>query len=427
MSTQPKQNIFYGYIIVAASIFILTIMHGVASTYGVFFGSLQQELNTNRAIISGANSVFSLLVGLAGILVGGLTDRFGPKKVIAVSGVLLAVGLLLMSRLNSIWELYFYYSFIIGVASASGNVALLSTTTRWFLKNRSLMTGIVKVGTGLGMFIIPAVAGWLIEAYDWRLACVILGIIGAIGIVPASILLKRDPGESGLKPLGSDEAALVSKLSGGVHLTFVETLKTPMFWIFCSMYFFTGYVTQSIMIHIVPYATDGDIPIAAAAITASLIGGASIAGRLVIGRSGDRLGTRKSIIICYVILLASLTFLQLTGGQWMLYLFALAYGFAHGGFYTVISPMVADLFGMKSHGVNYGMALFIASIGAGIGPFITGLIYDSQGSYHLAFIILIALSLIAFILCLTIRPVKRKEVSLADGDILGSGDGTSSG
>jgi len=76
----------------------------------------------------------------------------------------------------------------------------------------------------------------------------------------------------------------------------------------------------------------------------------------------------------------------------MLYLFAVIYGFAHGGFFAVMSPLVAELFGTVSHGVNFGMVLFLSQIGGAIGPVITGRIFDVAHSYQLAFLILIAAS-----------------------------------
>lgn len=407
-----KSKIFYGYVIVAVSLFILIIMHGVPGTFGVFFGSLQTELAANRATIASANSLSFLIGGLFGIIMGRLTDRFGPKVVIAGSGIILGIAYLLMSTVTSLWQLYLFYSVMAGIGASSGNVSLLSTTTRWFVKRRGLMTAIVKVGTGAGMFIMPVMASWLISSYDWRKASVVLGIIGFVGIVPLAFLLKRDPEKMGLQPYGADDATAVSKSNGGVQLSLKEAMRTRQFWLLCSAYFLAGYTTQSLMIHLVPYATDSGIPIVQAATVVSGIGGISIAGRLVMGSAGDKFGNKWALLGCFTVILVAILWLQLASSLWMLYLFAIVYGFGHGGFYAVMSPMVAELFGTRSHGVNFGMVLFLQSAGIAVGPVATGFLYDTLHSYNLAFLILIAVSGSALILTLTIKSVRKKASDL---------------
>jgi MFS family permease len=108
-TNKANSRIFYGYIIIAVSLFILIIMHGIQNTYSVFFAPLQKELAANRATISSANSVASLVGGLSGIALGRLTDRFGPKVVIAGSALLLGLGYFLMAQVSSLWQLYLFF------------------------------------------------------------------------------------------------------------------------------------------------------------------------------------------------------------------------------------------------------------------------------------------------------------------------------
>ncbi|MDO8687086.1 MAG: MFS transporter [Dehalococcoidales bacterium] len=410
-------KIFYGYIIIAASLLILIIMHGIGSTYGVFFSSLQQEFGSNRATIAGASSLAFFLEGLFAIPIGRLTDRFGPRVVIAGCGLIFGLGYFLMSRVGSLWQLYLFYPVIVGFGISSGNVALMSTATRWFVKRRGLMTGIVKVGTGAGMFIVPLVASWLILGYGWRNAYLVLSIIGVVGIVAIAQFLKRDPSQMGLQPYGMYDAnGTISELAAHVQLSLRDTMRTRQFWALCAVYLLVTYTAQSVMIHIIPYAVDSGITITQAASIVSVIGAVSIPGRLAMGSTGDKLGNRRALIICFIIVVAALSWLQLAKGLWMLYLFAIVYGFAHGGFFAIMSPLVAELFGTTSHGVNLGMVLFLGHIGGALGPVVTGRIFDVAQSYQLAFAILIAAGVGALTVTITqLNPVQVNKPSAIKG------------
>lgn len=408
MKKDTRSKVFYGYIVVTASFFILIVMHGIFATYGVFFSSLQNGLGLSRAAVSGGHSIAFFLEGLFAIIVGRLTDKFGPRLVMSACGVIFALGYLLTSRVENLWQLYIVYPILVGIGVSAGNVTLLSTVTRWFARRRGLMTGIIKAGTGAGIFILPVVASWLITTYDWRTAYVVLSVIGLVGIVATAQFLKRDPAQMGLQPHGMYDAnGNVSDSNESVQLSLGEAMHTYQFWAACAAYFIIWYTTQSIMVHIVTYGTDGGISVTQASSIMSVLGAVSIAGRLAMGSAGDRLGNRRALIICFIILLVSMAWLQVAKGLLMLLIFAVVYGFAHGGFFALMSPLVAELFGTKSHGVNFGMLLFIAGIGGGVGPAVTGYIFDVTHSYQLAFFILMIVTAGALLLSIMkIKPVK---------------------
>ncbi len=409
MPKKSNSTIFYGHIIVIASSFILLVMHGVGSTFSIFFSSLQTEFNANRTTISGVISVAFFLQGLYAIVLGRLADRYGPRVVITVCGIIFGIGYILMSQVDELWQLYLFYPVIVGIGISSGNVALLSTVTKWFVKNRGLMTSIVKVGTGAGILIVPLVASLLISNYGWRQAYLILGLFGLVWIVIIAQILKRDPERVGLRPYGMYDAnGTVSDLTLGNQLSFQDTIRTRQFWAVSAIYFATLYVTQSVMIHTVSFALDNGIAITQAAGIVAIIGATSIAGRLVTGITGDRLGNRIALIICFSVLIVALSWLQFAGELWKLYLFAAIYGFAHGGLFTVESPLIAELFGTASHGANYGMVIFLGQIGGAVGPVVTGRIFDTTESYQLAFLILIVVSIGALALSINqLKPVQN--------------------
>jgi len=395
---------------VVASFFIVLLMHGLHSSYGVFFKPLQAEFGWDRATISGANSLGMFIMGLFAIVSGRLTDRFGPKITVMACGLILGLGYYLTSRVSAVWQLYLFYGFITGMGNSSGDVSLLSTTARWFVRRRGMMGGIVKVGTGAGQIIMPLVASWLILNYGWRDSYLILGIASMVGIVSIAQLLKRDPSEKGLQPYGVRNGSTGGTDLAGGGLSLREAVRTRQFWMVCATLFAMWYCTATMMVHIIPHATDLGFSAARAASMISTIGGVGISGRLIMGGASDRVGSKRALALCFLVLLAALSWLQLARQLWALYLFAAVYGFAHGGFFSLVSPLVAELFGTRSHGAIFGMVLFISQIGAAIGPVVTGRIFDVTDSYRLAFLILIAIGIAGLALSTRLRATRAKEV-----------------
>jgi MFS family permease len=159
-------------------------------------------------------------------------------------------------------------------------------------------------------------------------------------------------------------------------------------------------------VHIVPHAMDQGIKPAIAVSVLSTIGGVSVLGRFVMGVVNDKIGGKNSLITCFIILISSFILLQFTSSAWMLFLFAFVYGFAHGGIFTVMSPTIAEFFGVGSHGQLFGTVLFFGTIGATIGPILTGYIFDITGEYRMAFMALTVFALVGLIPIMYLRPIK---------------------
>ncbi len=120
----------------------MILAQGLFIVFGIFFNPLLEEFGWTRAAISGAYSLSSIFQGVLGIAMGGLVDRFGPRIVVTVCGVFLGAGYLLMSQVNTVWQIYLFYGVIIGIGMSGLWVPLLSPINRWFVTRRSLMTGI---------------------------------------------------------------------------------------------------------------------------------------------------------------------------------------------------------------------------------------------------------------------------------------------
>jgi len=398
----PRPSFFYGYVVVGLGFLIQGIFWGIYRTFGIFFNPLIAEFGWSRAAVSSAASATWLLFGFGSILIGALTDRFSPRLTLSVCGFLFGLGYLLMSGLDSIWQLYLFYGLIVAIGFSASDVVPLSTIARWFAKKRGTATGLCKIGTGLGMTVIPLLASRLIGTYGWRSSYAVLGAAAMVALVSLAQFLKRDPSQLGQTPYGEGTGTIpdASAVEGGLPLQ--EAIRTRQFWTVCMAYLLLAFISETVMIHSVPHAVDLGISATKAATMLAIIGGASIASRSVIGIVSDRLGIKRAMAMCFVPLMSGLLCLQLAEGLWMLYAFAALYGLSHGGFFTLISPTLAQLFGTVSHGAIFGIILASAAVGGAIGPVMAGRIFDVTGSYSTPFLIISALSVAALMLILSL-------------------------
>jgi MFS family permease len=372
---------FYGYAIVAAVFLILMIICIIKSSYGVFFEPLSKEFNWSRTIISGASALNDITFGILCIVSAKLCERFNPRIIVSSYGVLMGLSYFLMAHINSVWQLYFYYGILIAF-SMSAFIALLSIVARWFVKRRGLMTGVVLSGLGVASTIGPPVANWLIVTYDWRQSLLILGIASLVIMVLAAQFLKRDPRQVGQLPYGA--SSMEQHASDVWGLSLYKAIRTRQLWLICGMYFAFCFCGLVVLVHIVIHGIDMGLTPASAANILAIYGITCIASVNIMGMSGDKFGNRRTLAICFLLLAISFSWLLVAKEAWQLYLFAVILAFGYGGMLVLFSPLVAELFGLKS-------------------------IFDKAGSYTMAFIICIAVAILAIVLTLLLRALPRKE------------------
>ena len=405
MISNGERKFFYGYVVVLAAFLILVMTWGTLYCFGVFFKPVLIEFGWTRAATSGAYSLCLLLLAFFGIVMGRLNDRFGPRIVVTGCGLFLGSGYLLMSQISAIWQLYLFYGVILAIGASGSFIPLASTISRWFIKRRGLMTGIAVSGIGVGTMIMPPIANWLITDYGWRVAYLVIGIAVLVLITSAAQFLRYEPSQMGQLPYGENQAKPESVNSKTKGFSLQETIHTRQFWMISAMFFCFAVSIQSILVHIVPHATDIGISSARAANILAIIGALSATGRVMMGGVADRIGNKLALVVVFVLMSAALLWLLAAKEPWMFYLFAIAFGFAYGGWATLISLIPAELFGLGSLGVILGAVHFSVATGEALGPTLAGRIFDITGSYQPAFIICAALSMIAIVLALFLRPI----------------------
>jgi MFS family permease len=408
MAKAPKGKYPYSYVIAAACFVIQGVGIGTYISYGVLFNPLLSEFGWSRASIAGASSVAFLLSGLLSIFVGRLNDRIGPRKLMTVTGIFFGLGFLLMSRLDAIWQLYLFFGIVFGIGLSSIDVIALTTIARWFVRKRGIVTGIVKVGTGAGQMIIPFLVSILITSYGWRDSCFIIGVAVLVILVSIAQLLRRDPSLMGLLPDWGEEAPADKSNLAPEGLSLREALRVWQFWMMCAANLTIVFCLMLVVVHIVPLAHDIKISATRAASVLSTIGGVSMAGRFICGLTIDRFGSKIVMIFSFILLIIGLLWLQIAKELWMLYLFAMIYGIAHGGLFTAISPMVAEFFGIKAHGALFGIVVFSGTFGGALGPVLAGYIFDVTAGYGLAIWMCTLVSALAFTFVSLLKPLEAR-------------------
>jgi len=406
--TLRAKPLFYGYVIAVASFCILFATFGIRFAYGVFFTPMSVELGWSSASTALAFSISVLMEGLFNLILGGVADKYGPRLVITLSGVLIGIGYCLMPLVHSLWQFYVFYGVIIGIGMGGMYVPLVTLIARWFKAGRTLMTGIVVCGVSIGMLVIPPCTAHLIEYFNWRTTFLLGGLAIIVVVTIASQFLKRDPSILGLKAYGEkSENWQGSQPALGQEMTFKEALKTRQLWLVFAMLFAYGFYQSAINIHLVPDAISSGIAPTTAAYILSVIGGVSIIGRLGLGALGDRIGNRFIYILGFSMFTLSIFWILNDKSIVAFFGFAAIYGIAQGGVATSQSPIVASLFGLRSHGLLFGFCGFGCTIGMAIGPYVAGYLFDQTHSYHTAIFYCIAFSLLGLILALLIKPFMK--------------------
>lgn len=270
------------------------------------------------------------------------------------------------------------------------------------------MCGIAIAGVGIGTTFIPLIASRVISIYGWRMSYLIVGIIALALIMSAAQFLKRDPSKVGQLPDGEGEEKESDSDLQASGFSLREAIRTRQLWLLCGISFSYYLAVSVIFVHVVIHATGLGIPAISAANILAIIGMASIAGRVILGSVGDRIGSRLALIISLILMATALIWLMVITEVWMFFLFAAIFGFGYGGAAALKSPMTAELFGLSSLGCLLGIAYFSDCIGGVVGPVLAGGIFDLTGSYQWAFLVCIASSVTALILASLLRPVQSQ-------------------
>ena len=219
----------------------------------------------------------------------------------------------------------------------------------------------------------------------------------------------------GVAPDANDSGPAADPPVVAEGLSLAEAAHTRQFWTTCAANLFLVACFMSTLVHIVPLAIDLGVGGPKAAGVLSAIGGVSMASRFVSGFVIDRIGCRRVMMFCAMMLIVALLWLQFASALWMLYLFAAIQGIALGGCFTAISPLVAELFGIRFHGGLFGIVAFSGTFGGAVGPVLAGFSFDVTGGYAPAIWLGVLVSGLGFVLVSSLKPITDGAVTVGAG------------
>ena len=391
---------YYRYIIVSIAFIVMVIAWGVNYSFGVFFTPLLDEFGWTRAMTSGAFSLAMFSEGLGGVFMGRICDRFGPRLVVSVCGILLGMGYMLMSQVSTVWHLYLFYGVVIGIGLSGTYVPLISTVSKLFNRRRGLMTGIVSSGMGAGTLFITPFATWLILIKGWRFSYMTIGLATLIIIIVSARFLRKPEGKHFVPAIQSKTTQSTSESSMENANT---ALKTISLWLICIVFVCWGMVIFAILVHIAPYAIEAGFSKIEAANILTIFGGSAFFAKIITGIATDRLGSKPVFAMGIGMLIIALIMLLTINELWVLYLFAVVHAFSYGSGSVTIPNIVAEMFGLHFHGILLGIVNFSACIGCAIGPLAAGWLFDITGNYYASFMSAALLGGITLIMVLFIK------------------------
>ncbi len=402
-----ERRFFYGWVIVAVCATTLFVAFGVRLSFAVFFVALLDEYGWARAdtafIFSTSMIVFTLFSTPAGLAL----DKWGVRRVFVVGAILLAAGLLLSSRVQTLPQLTVAYGVVVGLGiTILGLGPQASVVARWFVRRRGLAIGLTFAGTGVGSLLLTPTTAVLIANVGWRGAYVVLAVL-ALLLVPLIVyFLRLSPQQMDTFPDGERPSPLYPhsteiKVPKQTGWTMAQVVRSPAFWLVMIASLGSVGPLRLLTVHQLAAMADVGIdPIVAASIV-GLTGLVTAVAFVMWGSLSDKIGRRLAYLLGSLCLLVAILILsRLTGRSsmaWLLF-YALMLGLGEGSRSSLITAVASDLFpGEALGGVNGAVGSGFGA-GAAFFPWLAGRIFDQSESYAVAFyvaMVAIALSSLA--------------------------------
>ncbi len=372
--------------------------------YGLpfFFDFWIEEFGWTRATITSGSAVGKVVIGLLlGFIAGWFIDRFGPRRLMLTGIVMGGFALIGLSLMTTLWQFYLFYLFNALGYLFGGPLPNQVLVSRWFNKSRGKVMGIAYLGIGIGGMLVPQIAKTLNLHFGWRGGLMCLGILMIAIAFPMAWFVKDNP-----------EGATVQSKQAEPQLPFSNVFKGWPFYLLligsmCSIGAVSG-TSQNLKLFL---SIDLKYTQQEAANVLSIVLGASIIGRLLMGWLADKIQKKYVMILIYALVAISIPLLFIADTKEIMYVFAFFFGMALGGDYMIIPLMAAELFGVRVMGRVMGIIISADGLGEAFGPMLAAYLRDRSGSYLYGFSALIILAVIGTI-AVILLPSKKNEILL---------------
>ncbi len=430
---QPRsqgQRIYYGWVVAWTAFGVLSVTYGVQFSFGVLLPSIVEDLGISRTAASLCFSMYVFVYSALSSYSGSLTDRRGPRLVLAIGAVLLGTGYGLSALARNEWQLFIALGLIAAAGMSASFVPCNATVVRWFLRRRGQALSISTSGGSFAAIAMPLLMGWLIGTTSWRVLYGVMAAVVFVGLLTASRLMAASPEAKGLsidgelrrrgEPTatatatdpGSTNGPLVTNLNTEEpSLTRREAMRTRMFWIIAGIFLCTWLVVFLPLVHLSPFARGLGASAGLAATLVSSVGIGGLLGRTLTGTVSDRIGGDATLGIVLSVQVVAFLVFAVSHSLATLYPAAVAFGFGYGGTTTVFPAIVGDRFGRAHAGAIVGLLFAGAGSLAAVGPFMAAWIYDSTGSYRIAFLLSAAANAVGVALVFVLRADSRRRAA----------------
>jgi len=398
----------YGWVIIAVGIVVTCVGFGAMLSLSIFLQPISVAMGWSRTGISTVALLNFLAMGVGSFVWGALSDRFGTRLVVLSGGLMLGLGVVLASRATTLFQFQICFGLVVGFAVGSLYAPLISTTTRWFITNRSLAVALVSAGMSLGSTTIAPLARFIITSYDWRTAMLVVGDLTWLVVVPAALLV-RNPTHA-----VTPAAATVARASSSRgELTVAQALRTPQFLALALTYFACCATHSGPIFHMVTNAIDHGVSSMSATTVLSVAGLASLGGRILCGLIADRVGAKRTLVAGLALQAIAVSLYLFTGQLSGFYGVAMLFGFSYGGVMPLYAILVREYFGERIMGAVFGAVSAASTLGMAIGPVAGGWVYDALGSYFWMFLASTVIGVGAVLVATTFRAPRPLVPALA--------------
>ncbi len=382
--------------------------------WSVFIKPLNAEFGWSRADISMAFSICVLAFGLITFIAGKMSDKYGPRIVVAIGAILLGVGFFSAGFATSKMHLYLTFGLIAGLGGGLVYLPPIATAPKWWPDRRALATGFAVVGLGLGSFIMAPLATSIINnpAYGWRYVFYFVGIaMGIMGLLSAACLSVPPKGwkpKGWTPPAPSADQGVVKETR---DFTFSETIRTPQFWMLYVGYFCGAFAGLMVIGHIAGHGIDSGLQPMQAAMVVSTLAVFNAATRILIGYAADKFGAKASLVTIMAVQVAAMALLYPAGKDVVfLGVIAALIGWNYGAMFTLFPSTCLHYYGPTSQGANYGLLFTSFGFAGFVGPYVGGMLKDITKSYYVPFIVGAVVVAIAVLMIALVKAPAKKHV-----------------
>lgn len=403
---------YYPWLMALMGLLVLTVSNGLTVTgISAFDEALLSEFGWSRGALKFRDLLTLLITGLLSPLMGVVIDRIGPRLLVLIGSLLLSALYVAYSRIDSIAHVYLIHIGFAAVLVAAGlNVAVIMVS-QWFVTRRGTALGIALIGTSLGGVVVPKLIVTLLPVMDWREAFLWLAVL-PLGLFALVLLAVRTPAQMGMQPLGAGAASVSAKDAAAdlPDLGYAAALRTRSFWALALVAMATLAAAMSASAHAFLHMRDMQFDVAAAGQALAVIFGCGMAGKLLFGMLAD-LASPKRVFLANLAIMATGAVLLATLRPDLVWYAWVLFGLGWGGIFTMIQLQAVNAFGLSAAGKILGTITLLDAGAAGLGIWITALLFDHFGNYQVAFNLIAGLVVFA---CLTATLLRNERQRLAD-------------